>query len=38
MSIFKQGDLTNRPMDFIVAIVSPDAYHWGIAGPKGGVQ
>jgi hypothetical protein len=36
MSISKQGDVTNRPLAFIVAIVSPDGQHWGIAGPQQG--
>ena len=36
MSISKQGDVTNRPLAFIVAIVSPDGHHWGIAGPQWG--
>jgi len=34
MSISKQGNVTNRPLAFIVTIVSPDGHHWGIAGPQ----
>jgi hypothetical protein len=34
MSISKQGDVTNRPLASIVAIVSPDGHHWGIAVPQ----
>jgi hypothetical protein len=34
MSISKQGDVSNPPLAFIVAIVSPDGHHWGIAGPQ----
>jgi hypothetical protein len=34
MSISKQGDVTNRPLAFIVAIVSPDGHHWGMTGPQ----
>jgi len=34
MSISKQGDVTNPPLAFIVAIVSLYGHHWGFAGPQ----